>query len=208
MVDYPLILLALTLSVFGVSMVYSAGQTDVPSSVEHLWRQQLIWLTLGVCAAYLTSRAPLRLLDWITTPAYVTSCLLLLVVVLFGRGGSTATANHSWLAIGGVKIGQPSELAKLAVVLMLARVLSAKKTAPKTLFELWPSMVVLALPLLLIVAQPDLGTAIVFVGIYFAMLFWCGVSWQLLVFLASPASLNGQYQCSCKRWRSGKAYST
>lgn len=186
-IDYPLILLALSLSLFGIAMVYSAGQTDVPSGIEHYWRRQVTWLALGVCAAYLTARAPLRLLDWITTPAYVTTCLLLLIVVIFGRGGATATTNHSWLAISGVKIGQPSELAKLAVVLMLARVLSARKDAPKTLFELWPSMVVLAIPLLLILAQPDLGTGIVFVGIYFAMLFWCGVCWQLLVFLASPA---------------------
>jgi len=186
-VDYPLILLALALSAFGIAMVYSAGQTDVPSAIANHWRQQLTWLTLGVCAAYLTSRAPMRLLDWITTPAYVTSCLLLLIVVPFGRGGPDATSNHRWLAIGGVKCGQPSELAKLAVVLMLARVLSARKVAPQTLFELWPSMMVMAIPMLLIIAQPDVGTAIVFVGIYFAMLFWCGASWLLLVFLVSPA---------------------
>ena len=54
------------------------------------------------------------------------------------------------------------------------------------MIELWKPMLVVGVPLLLIMAQGDLGTSIVFVGIFFAMLFWAGVSWQLLLLLASP----------------------
>jgi rod shape determining protein RodA len=69
---------------------------------------------------------------------------------------------------------------------MLARVLSAQRTAPTSLFGLWRAALIVGVPWLLIMAQPDLGTGIVFIGIFFAMLFWSGVSWPLLVMAASP----------------------
>ena len=122
--DYPLVVVALLLSAFGIAMVYSAGQTDYPTAVANLWRHQLIWLGLGLAAAWIVSRASSRVLDFMTAPAYVGSCFVLLVLIFVGKGGLGASNNHSWLAIGGVKLGQPSEIAKLAVVLMLARVLS------------------------------------------------------------------------------------
>ncbi len=185
--DYPLVVVALLLSAFGIAMVYSAGQTDYPTAVANLWRHQLTWLGLGLAAAWIVSRASSRVLDFMTAPAYVGSCFVLLVLIFVGKGGLGASNNHSWLAIGGVKLGQPSEIAKLAVVLMLARVLSERKEAPDSLVELWPSGVVVGVPLVLILLQPDLGTGIVFLGMYFSMLFWRGVSWQLLTLLASPA---------------------
>jgi len=184
--DYPLVIVALLLSAFGIAMVYSAGQTDYPTAVANLWRQQLTWLVLGLAAAWITSRASSRVLDFLTVPAYAATCVVLLVLIFIGKGGLGASNNHSWLAIGGVKLGQPSEVAKLTVVLMLARVLSDRKEAPDALVDLWPSGLVVGVPWLLIMLQPDLGTGIVFAGIYFAMLFWRGVSWQLLTLLASP----------------------
>jgi cell division protein FtsW (lipid II flippase) len=184
--DYPLVLLALALSTFGVAMVFSAGQTDVPTFVSGLWRSQLMWLALGLCAAYFASRASVRLLDWMTTPVYALSCFILLILVFVGKGAGTAASTKSWLAIGGVRLGQPSEIAKIAVVLMLAKVLASRREAPKSLLDLWQPALVVGIPWLLIMLQPDLGTGIVFIGIFFAMLFWSGVSWQLLVLCASP----------------------
>lgn len=184
--DYPLVVLALLLSAFGIAMVYSAGQTDYPTVVADLWRRQLAFLALAMVASWVVSRASSRVLDFLTVPAYVGSCVVLLVLIFIGKGGLGASNNHSWLAIGGVKLGQPSELAKITVVLMLARVLSDRKEAPDALVELLPSALVVGVPWILIMLQPDLGTGIVFAGIYFAMLFWRGVSWQLLTLLASP----------------------
>jgi rod shape determining protein RodA len=186
-VDYPLVALALILSAFGIAMVYSAGQTDVPSAlVLNLWKRQLVWLAIGIVAAYFASRASVRLLDWMATPIYVATCVVLLLLLFVGSGSGTAASTKSWLAVGGVKLGQPAELAKIAVVLMLAKVLASRRDAPKSLLDLWWPGLVVAIPWLLIMAQPDLGTALVFIGIFFAMLFWSGASWQLLVLAASP----------------------
>ncbi|MHB1313130.1 MAG: rod shape-determining protein RodA [Gemmatimonadaceae bacterium] len=184
--DPALVLLAVLLSLFGIAMVYSAGQTDVPTQVAHLYKNQIVWFCLGMSMAYAVSRASVRFLDWVTTPAYAFSCLLLFLLLFVGAGAGTAASTKSWLAIGGVRLGQPSELAKIAVVLMLAKILAAQRAAPKSLIDLWRPALAVFVPWVLIMRQPDLGTGIVFIGIFFAMLFWAGASWQLLVLVASP----------------------
>jgi rod shape determining protein RodA len=184
--DWPLWAVAAALTAFGVAMVYSAGQTDVPTFVVGLWRMQLLWVGLGLLLGYGVSRLSVRVIDAATVPVYLVALVVLAALLVVGQGAGTAASTKSWLAIGGVRLGQPSELAKIAVVIMLARVLAAARTAPTSLRDLVPSAFIVGIPWLLIMAQPDLGTGIVFVGLYFAMLFWAGVSWPLLILAASP----------------------
>ena len=127
-----------------------------------------------------------RVLDYLTPAVYGGAIAVLTVLLFIGRGAGTAQSTKSWIYIGGVSIGQPSELAKIAVVVMLAKVLSRRGEAPGSLVELWRPVGIVALPWLLVMAQPDLGTGLVFIGILFAMLFWAGTSWQLLLLAASP----------------------
>jgi rod shape determining protein RodA len=186
--DYPLALIALALSVFGIAIVYSAGQTDARVLSEMLaWKRQLAWFGVALAGAFVVSRASVRLLEWVTVPAYVFGILLLVITLIFGSGAGTAASVKGWLTIGGVRLGQPAELAKVVVVLMLAKLLSSRRDPPKTLLELWKPAVVVLVPWVLVMAQPDLGTGMVFIGIFFAMLFWAGVSSSLLLLVASPA---------------------
>jgi rod shape determining protein RodA len=185
--DWPLVLTALALSVFGMLMVYSAGQTEMPSYVSRVWKQQLLWFFISLLGAWAITHASIRMLEWMSWPLYAFSILLLIVTLFAGTGAGTAASTKSWLTIGGVRLGQPAELAKLTVVLMLARVLASNREAPKTLLELWKPALVVGVPWLLIMAQPDLGTGIVFIGILFGMLFWFGIPWPLLILVASPA---------------------
>ncbi len=185
--DWPLVLTALALSIFGMLMVYSAGQTEMPSYVTRVWKQQLIWFFISLAGAWAISRASIRMLEWLAWPLYAFSVLLLALTLVIGTGAGTAASTKSWIAIGGVRLGQPAELAKLTVVLMLARVLASQRDAPRTLLELWKPALVVGVPWLLIMAQPDLGTGIVFIGILFGMLFWFGIPWPLLILVASPA---------------------
>ncbi len=185
--DYPLLLTALLLTALGVAMVYSAGQTDVPVSyVQSAWQRQLAWLMVALMGAWVVTRSSVRLIEWAAWPAYAGSIALLLVTLAFGSGAGTAESMKGWLTIGGVRLGQPSELAKLTLVLMLAKVLAGMRSTPRSLLDLWKPLVVVGVPWLLIMAQPDLGTGIVFIGIAFGMLFWAGVPWPLLIMLASP----------------------
>ena len=185
--DRPLAIVALLLTLFGIAIVYSAGQTDAPVAyIAHAYQRQLGWFAVGLGAAYLVSRGSVRLLEWLAWPTYVVGIGVLLVTLAFGSGAGTAASQKGWLTIAGVRLGQPSELMKILVVLMLARVLASRKTAPKSLLDLWQAALVVFVPWGLIMLQPDLGTGIVFVGIFFCMLFWSGVSWPLLLLIASP----------------------
>ncbi len=184
--DKPLVAVTLVLAAAGLATLYSAGQTDVPSFVSTIWHRQLIWLGLGGVAALLMYRTSPRLLEWATPYAYGIAVLVLLFTLVVGTGGGTAASERSWLAIGGVRLGQPAEFAKLAVILMLARWLAERREAPATLRDLMPPVLIAGLPALLVAKQPDLGSAIVFVAILFAMLYWAGAKPSHLLLLGSP----------------------
>lgn len=185
--DYVLVAVALGLSLYGIAMVFSAGQTDVPTVAARAWISQIRWLVLGLIAGYIVSRGSVRLFEWAAIPAYLATLALLATTLVIGTGAGTAAGTKSWIAIGGMRLGQPSEVAKVVVVLMLARVLGARREPPRSLLELWKPALVVLIPWVLIMLQPDLGTGIVFIGIFFAMLYWSGVPLALLVLLASPA---------------------
>jgi len=186
-IDLPLVIVAAVLSLYGLAIVFSAGKTDVHTVAATAYKSQAIWLVIGIISAFSVSRASVRLIEWMTVPLYVFTILLLVALLAgLGSGAGTASSTSGWLTIAGHRLGQPSEFAKLTVVLMLARVLAQNRVAPRSMIELWKPLLVAGAPLLLIMAQGDLGTSIVFVGIFFAMIFWAGVAWQLLLLLASP----------------------
>ena len=184
--DRPLVLTLLALCGYGLAMVYSAGQTDLPSAAERAWVRQLVWMVLAIMAGATAFRISFRILEWVAPVLYGLGLALLAVTLVVGTGAGTAAGTKSWLAIGGIRIGQPVELAKLGTILLLARFLSGLRQPPQTLRDLVRPGLIAGAPFLLVMLQPDLGSAIVFVGILFAMLFWSGVKPSLLLLLASP----------------------
>ncbi len=184
--DRPLVLTLLALAAYGLAMVYSAGQTDLPTAAERAWVRQLVWMLLAIGMGAVAFRLSFRILEWGAPVLYGLGLALLALTLVIGTGAGTAAGTKSWLAIGGVRIGQPVELAKIGAILLLARYLSGLRQPPQTLIDLVrPGLIALG-PFLLVMLQPDLGSAIVFVVILFAMLFWTGVKPSLLLLLASP----------------------
>ena len=184
--DKALVVSVSALALFGLATLYSAGQTDVPTFVGTIWERQVTWLVLSFVVAVLTFRTSPRMLEWATPFAYAIACVLLFLLLFIGTGAGTAAGTKSWIAIGGHRFGQPAELAKLAVVLMLARWLAGLREPPATLRDLIPPAVIAGLPCLLVLKQPDLGSALVFVAILFCMLFWAGTKPSLLILASSP----------------------
>ena len=185
--DRPLILLTLLLVGLGVAVLYSAGQTDVPTMAAGAWHRQLVWVAVGAVVAVGAFRLSPRFLEWATPSIYGVSVLVLVITLIIGKGAGTATSSKSWIMIGGHAVGQPAELAKLAVALMLARYLSGRREAPQSLRELLLPCLIAGVPFVLVLKQPDLGSALVFIGILFAVLYWASVRFSLLFLLASPA---------------------
>jgi rod shape determining protein RodA len=184
--DKGIVFAVLGLASYGLATLYSAGQTDVPTFVAAIWQRQLIWLGMGLIVCWLTFRTSPRLLEWGTPFVYAIALFLLIVTLIFGTGAGTAAGTKSWLSIGGHRVGQPAELAKLAVILMLARWLAGLREPPATLRDLILPGAIAGVPCFLVLKQPDLGSAIVFVAILFCMLFWAGTRPSLLLLAASP----------------------
>ncbi|HEX7050231.1 MAG TPA: rod shape-determining protein RodA [Longimicrobiales bacterium] len=185
--DPLLVILILALSLFGVAMVYSAGQLDVPDPlVRDLWKMQLVWLGLSFVAMLVVLRVQVRWFEWAAVPLYVLSLILLAATLVIGEGHGTAQGVKSWIDLGPVMI-QPAQIANPAAILMLARVMGSWREPPRSLWALWAPLAVVLVPMGLVMLQPDLGTAMVFTAILVATLYWAGAPLGLLFMLFSPA---------------------
>ncbi len=183
--DPVLFALVVTLSIFGIAMIYSAGVVDAPSVARGAWRQQILWFILALLAIPVILRVSVPVLEWIAQPAYGLALVLLVATLIFGGGAGTAESSASWLQVGPVRL-QTSEIAKIAVVLMLSRVLGEWREPPRTLWALWKPIAVVMVPMALVMLQPDLGTALVFSSILIWTLYWAGTPLSTLFFLISP----------------------
>lgn len=184
--DRPLVLVTAALMLYGLLILYSAGQTDIPTPAARVWERQIIWLSIGFVIGALVFRLSPRFLEWVAPACYAVGLVILMMLLAVGTGAGTAASTKSWLTIAGVRIGQPAELAKLTTVLMLARYLSSLRVPPQNMRELVIPVLIAAVPAGLVMLQPDLGSAIVFAGILFFMLYWGGVPGRLLFMLGSP----------------------
>jgi rod shape determining protein RodA len=184
--DPVLFLLVIGMALFGVAMIYSAGQIDTPNAVvERAWRMQLAWLGVSLVALVVVIRLQVRWLEWIAPIAYFVGITALVATLIFGTGAGTAASTKSWLRFGPVGV-QPSQFANIATILMLGRVMSRWGESPRSMLALWQPLLIVGVPMLLVMAQPDLGTAMVFGGMMLATLFWGGVPLGLLFLLVSP----------------------
>lgn len=185
-VDAPLVLGLLLLSLFGIAMIYSAGVVEVPNNVTRLaWARQSAWLGVALVAFTIGSRVPMRWVEWVAVPAYIVSVVLLAVTLVVGTGSGTAAGVKSWIDLGFIRF-QPAEVAKLSTILVLAKVLSGRDEGLSSLRDVVAPSALVGLPLALVLLQPDLGTALAFIGILFAALYWAGTPVAFLLLLASP----------------------
>lgn len=185
-VDAPLVVSIIGLSLFGIAMIYSAGQVHVPNPVTaDAWVRQSLWFVIALVAFTFMSRVPVRWIEWAAIPSYVVSVMLLALTLVIGEGRGTAAGVKSWIDLGFISF-QPAEIAKLATILALAHLLSQRDEALTSLRDLVAPSALVALPLGLVMLQPDLGTAMAFGGILFAMLYWAATPVWLLLLVASP----------------------
>jgi len=184
--DPALFLAALVMTSFGIAMIYSAGVLNIPSPItEGAWILQIQWAAISLVAFVVICQIGPRWIEWVAVPAHVLCVILLLATLFVGAGSGTAAGVRSFLEIGPIRF-QPSELAKLTTILALARYLGTRPEDPATLRALVNPAAIVGVPFVLVILQPDLGTALAFVGILFAALFWAGTPIGLLALLMSP----------------------
>jgi rod shape determining protein RodA len=179
-IDVPLGLAAVALVAIGLATVYSA--TSMPGAHHGLWVKQLEWAMLAFAAAWLAAVIPYRVYDTLAWPFYALSLLMLAAVLVMG---SSAMGARRWLELGPVRF-QPSELAKIATVLVLARWFDNPQLDLRKFRHWFPPLPLVLLPLALVAREPDLGTSLSFPAILVVMYFWAGLSPGALVLGLSP----------------------
>jgi rod shape determining protein RodA len=178
--DLWLVGAALGLVAVGLLTVYSA--TSIPGAHQGLWAKQLLWSLVAVVAGSIVAAIPYRVYDSLAWPLYLLS-LVLLVLVLFI--GTSAFGAKRWLDIGPIRF-QPSEIAKIATVLLLARRLDDPKLDLRKIGHWVPPLLIAFVPFALVAKEPDLGTSLTFPVILVAMYFWRGMSAGQLLLGLSP----------------------
>ena len=183
----PIAVLVGFLCGIGLLMVLSSSSVQALRESGSSWlylQRQVIWLTLGTAALAVAVRAPMRFWQRLATPLLLLSFVLLVVVLLPGLGTSV-NGSTRWLELGPLRL-QPSELAKIALLLFGADLLarrSAQVDDPRA--ALVPMCVVLGGLSTLVMLQPDMGTTIVMVLIGGSLLLLAGVPMRRLLPLAA-----------------------
>jgi rod shape determining protein RodA len=182
-VRWLLLLVALALVAAGLATIHSASSE---LSLDYMPRQA-IWVALGLVAVLVGLGIDYLKLAKFALPVYIASLVLLVVVLLFGQevGGA-----RSWLGFGSWRL-QPSELAKVATVLLLARYLAASNRRVLALKEVGVAALIAAGPMALVALSPDLGSAAMFAPMLLGMLLLAGVNRRLLAIGALIAALFG-----------------
>ncbi|MEN3001092.1 MAG: rod shape-determining protein RodA [Armatimonadota bacterium] len=187
--DIPLLLATLLLMGVGLAILYSATYQWAPE----LFRRQLIWLGLGLVGmavlAVIDPAVWMRRWHWL----YALNLLMLLMVDLIGVERKGA---QRWLELPGGFQMQPSEFAKLLLILTLASWLARTGASVRTLRGFLVSLLHAALPALLVFKQPDLGTAIALGALWFGMVYLAGapLRWLALTALVGILTFGAMWQ--------------
>jgi rod shape determining protein RodA len=177
-IDVPLLISLVGISAIGLLVLYSAGGRDMD-----LIGRQLVRLGIAFAAMFAVAQVTPRWLQRMTPWIFAAGILLLLAVLIEGEISGGA---QRWLDLYLVRF-QPSEVMKLAVPMMVAWYL-ADASLPPNRFQLLASSVITIVPTLMIVKQPDLGTALLIASAGFFVLFLAGLQWRLLAVLGVIAA--------------------
>lgn len=181
-VDLVLVLCVAAVSVLGALMVLSSTRGTNPDAYDTSFlRKQVLFIAVGVVGMVLVTLVDYRHLRDVAWVPYVVTTLLLALVV--SPLGSERRGTQAWFQLGGFQL-QPAELAKVSAVLAVATVL-ARSEVPLRARRLAVALVVLGLPVALIMLQPDLGTALVFLAIATGTLLVGGARARHLVLLTA-----------------------
>lgn len=175
--DWLTFVTVIVISVIGIMTVFSATRQPGEASQSPLFIKQSIWLVIGLLGLIAFVSFDYIWLSRIAVPAYVTGLLLLLIVLVSGKTGMGA---QRWISLGPLAF-QPSEFFKLIFIIMLSQYLSLLRGEADIFGLLKVFFVIAFLPFVLLVKQPDLGTAIVVFIIFFSMLLTKGLQRKAVV---------------------------
>ncbi len=198
--DWPLLIMVLTISLFGIVCIFSATSSEVSTAPSNLVemlqtqsiaypRLQFLWLLAGMVAMFAIIFFPYALYGRYAHYIYVLNIAILLftlVVAKAGRGAMKAFLSWGSSSERGL---QTSEFGKVFMIMCFAKVFSDRKRPIRNLHDILWFVVYLMIPLVLIVIQPDVGTALVYAAVFCVMVFVSGTDYKLIASVLGCAVL-------------------
>ena len=177
-VDFVLLLSTAAIVIYGLVIISSATHINTPGE-ERFWfvqRQGIFALANGVLAIIFMN-FDYRGLSQHGNKLYVFNLIMLVAVMLFGHA---ALGAQRWIQLGPISL-QPSEFSKLIMIICMAAILEERMGKLNSLQDILPVAAYVGLPFLLVLKQPDLGTSLVFMAIFFGMVIACGMPWRMFM---------------------------
>jgi len=171
--DYALLLLAAALVAYGALLIYSASLTAYPDGIaglSHPVAKQATFALFGLAVMTIIAWMDYRVFGQMAPALYALAILILIAALFLGE---SAFGSRRWITIGGTQI-QASEVAKLLTIVALARYLADRQLQITRVRVFLTSLALAALPAGLVMAEPDMGTAIIFGAIWVGMVLVAG----------------------------------
>ncbi|HUN54398.1 MAG TPA: rod shape-determining protein RodA [Smithella sp.] len=181
--DWLLLAFVLTICAIGVLNIYSTGFSASEGQIP-LYLKQIQWIAIGLIFMMIIFFIDYRVIVQYAYVIYGISIALLVLVFIFGYASH---GSQRWLG-GGFFAFQPSELMKIVIIITLARYFDDHKSSESYKLKelLWPLLIV-AVPFVLILKQPDLGTALMLMIIFISIVFFIGVDRKSLIIAITSA---------------------
>ncbi|MDR3237274.1 MAG: rod shape-determining protein RodA [Spirochaetia bacterium] len=184
-IDYLLVGVIILIVGIGCLLIYSGGFDPIEKINNGLYKRQIIWFIIGLVVMIAFTFISYHQIGDYAHYIYAAVLVLLLFTTLFG---SSVRNIRAWLNFGLFSI-QPAEFMKLAVVILLAKLLEMRERDIKHFREILLPALIILVPVVIILNQPDFGTAVVFIPILFTMLFVGGADISHLVSIILVASI-------------------
>ena len=178
-IDWGLLLSTFLLLGIGMAVLYSISlATPNENGLSIFWRQA-IFILLGLAAMFFFAFSDYQILKSRSTLIYFLTLLILIFVLVFGR---TVRGTVGWIGFGFFNV-QPVEIAKLALIIFLASFISQKKMELGETGRLITSFILCGIMIILVIKQPDFGSAMVLIGIWIGMTAISGISAKKIIFI-------------------------
>jgi len=178
-IDLAILFPILILCAIGIAYIYSSGVTNTKQSTSTEYIRQLLWVIIGLFFFFSLALTKTYLFKESALLAYIILLLLVVVTIFFGR---VVNGARSWIGIGDLGI-QPSEFLKIASILLLAKQLDHWGEKVAQLKYFFFSGLLFLLPMAVILRQPDLGTALVFIPTFLFMMFIAGAQLRHILYV-------------------------
>jgi len=183
--DWILLILLLLIAMVSLVNLYSAIDPIRDVGGYQIFIKQIYWFLMGFAAFLIMTTFDYHILERMAYPIYFFSISLLVLVLFMGK---VFSGSQRWLSFGGIAF-QPSEFSKIALVIILSKFFASQgEYTEYRLRDLWRPFILVAIPFILILKEPDLGTALILVIITSSIILFMKINWKSLAIVLIGAT--------------------